>query len=265
MVHRTSHVKLDMDKTSEDADKIDYTPIYTFFRSLRSLIELFSPDKCFFVLEGHAKFRYDLFADYKANRLIKLGSKTKEEVYAYADEIVRLLLMLPITVCRASNYEADDVIGSLSENMKNEELTIVSTDSDYIQLLQRGYPKISIYNPIRKEFMEAPPQNYIALKSLRGDKSDNIPRLVSDRKAESFCENPALFKKWMSIEENRATLAINKQLIEFASVPMEEIEFKEGQRDFKILKEEFKKMEFESITNNKSWDKFEITFNCLRY
>jgi 5'-3' exonuclease len=251
----------------EDLNDIDYVPIFNFFRSLRPTIEKFQPDKCFFVLEGHPKFRYELFSDYKANRkqLVKTSTKTKDEVYAYADEIVRLLMFMPITICRAADYECDDVIGSLAENMKDEELTVLSNDTDYIQLLQRGYPKVQVYNPIRKEFMVAPPYPYLAWKSLRGDKSDHVPGLVGDKKAERLCTTPTEFEKFMSIEENRANFAINRKLIEFANVPMEEIEFREGTRNFSALKVEFEKMKFDSITNNKSWDKFVITFNCLRY
>src|ERR1700722_2315472 len=62
--------------TSDDqcyGDKYSY--VYNFFRNLRPLIEDFSPDKCFFVLEGHPQFRYDLYGDYKANRLVKLASR----------------------------------------------------------------------------------------------------------------------------------------------------------------------------------------------
>lgn len=265
-VHRAVHVGFGT-PPKVAGDKIDYVPIFNFFRSLRPLIELFSPDKCFFILEGHPKFRYDLFADYKANRkeIVKLGSKSREEIYGYADEIVRLLLNLPITVCRAANYECDDVISSLCENMKDEDLTIISNDSDFIQLLQRKYAKVQIYNPMRKEFMEAPTYSYLAWKSLRGDKSDGIPGLMGDKKAERHCTNPKEFETFMSVEENRANFQINRKLIEFANVPMEEIEFKEGSRNFTELKKEFAKMEFQSIINDKSWDRYTITFNCLKY
>src|SRR3974377_2201126 len=46
----------------------EYVLIFNFFRNLRPIIEQFQPDKAFFVLEGHPQFRYDLYADYKANR-----------------------------------------------------------------------------------------------------------------------------------------------------------------------------------------------------
>jgi 5'-3' exonuclease len=171
----------------------------------------------------------------------------------------------PITVARASNYEADDLIGTLCENMRDEEVTVLSNDSDYIQLLQRGYPHCQIYNPIKKVFMEAPDYPYVGWKCLNGDKSDNIPALLKPKKSLDTINNPELFKKFMEIEENRANFNVNRQLIEFRSVPIEEIVLHEGIRNFDIVKQEFERMDFQSIINDKSWVKYTKTFECLRY
>jgi hypothetical protein len=244
-----------------------YLFIYNFFRNLRPIIEDISPDKCFFVLEGHPQFRYDLFADYKANRLIKQAAKkeTMDKFLEAKDEIVRILQYFPITIARASAYEADDVISSLCDNMRDEDLTILSNDSDYIQLLQKGYKNLLIYNPIKKEAMQAPTYPYVAWKCLNGDKSDNIPSLLKPKKALDTVNNPELFKKFMSLEENRANFSINRQLIEFRAVPPEEIILKEGVRNFPAVWKEFARMAFESIINQKSWAKYTTTFDCLRY
>ena len=61
------------EEPTPEPKKVDdsFIIIFNFFRNLRPIIEQFSPDKCFAVLEGHPKFRYDLFSDYKANRIIK--------------------------------------------------------------------------------------------------------------------------------------------------------------------------------------------------
>ena len=246
-------------------DEVIFT--FNFFRNLRPLIEDFEPDKCFFVLEGHPQFRYDLFADYKANRIIKQASRqeSNERFLKTKDLIIPLLQHLPITMCRASNFEADDVIATLCDNMKEEDLTVLSNDSDYIQLLQRGYKQTQIYNPIKKEFMEAPPYPYVAWKCLNGDKSDNIPALLKPKKALNTVTDPDLFDKFMLVEENRANFQVNRQLIEFRSVPEEEIILKDGERNFDLLKESFAFMKFESIINDKSWERFVSTFNCIKY
>ena len=244
-----------------------YNFIFNFFRNLRPLIEEGAPDKCFFVMEGHPKFRYDLFADYKANRIVKQAAKKEslDRFHAAKNEILRIIQHLPITVAQASDYEADDVIGTLCDNMKEEELTVISNDSDFIQLLQRGYRALTIYNPIKKVAMEAPAYPYVAWKCLNGDKSDNIPAILKPKKALDTVNDPELFKKFMAVEENRANFNINRQLIEFRSVPEEEIILKEGVRNYTKLKAEFTIMDFQSIINDKSWEKYTRTFDCLRY
>lgn len=242
---------------------------FNFFRNLRPLIEQFAPEKCFFVLEGHPQFRYDLFADYKAHRIIKQADTkskdTTDRFFRTKDIIVPLMQLLPITTVRAANYEADDTIATLCDNMKDEELTIISNDSDYIQLLQRGYPNIRIYNPIKKAFAEAPEYPYVAWKCLAGDKSDNIPKLLTPKKAVATASSPELFQKFLESEENRANFNINRQLIEFRDVPLEEISFVEGTKNFPALKEAFARMKFESIINDKSWEKYTKTFDCIKY
>ena len=271
-----AHMKIDNEKcqckSPWDSEKQfcygeKYGYVYNFFRNLRPLIEQFSPDKCFFVLEGHPQFRYDLFGDYKANRIIKQASRQEAngKFLEAKDIIVALMQHLPITMCRASNYEADDVIGALCDNMKEESLTVISNDSDYIQLLQRGYSDVNVYNPIKKEPMQAPDYPYVAWKCLNGDKSDNIPALLKPKKALDTITNAELFDKFMSIEENRANFQVNRQLIEFHSVPEEEIILQDGARNFAFLQQAFDQMKFVSITNEKSWDKYCQTFNCLKY
>ncbi len=260
----------------EVPDEVIFT--FNFFRNLRPLIEDFEPAKCFFVLEGHPQFRYDLYPEYKANRLIKLAAANPDDDEATAkkkksqatffktrDIILPLIKHLPITVVRAGNYEADDVVATLCENMRDEELTIISTDSDYIQLLQRGYPSCRIYNPIKKDFMVAPNYPYVAWKCLAGDTSDNIKKLLTPKKVEATMASPEAFQKFMDIEENRANFSINRQLIEFRSVPMEELEITEGVKNFTALKESFAQMKFESIINEKSWQKYCSTFDCIKY
>jgi hypothetical protein len=174
-------------------------------------------------------------------------------------------MYLPVTLCRAANYEADDVCGFLCEQLKDEDVTVISNDNDYLQLLQRGYPHCQIYNPIKKVFMVAPEWPAIAAKCLLGDKSDNIPSLLTPKKAEALLKNPQLFEQFLSVEENRAKFNMNRQLIEFANILPEEVIFQEGIHNFDELKSEFTRMEFRSIVNDASWEKFTKTFDCLRY
>jgi 5'-3' exonuclease len=151
--------------------------------------------------------------------------------------------------------------------MKDEDITVISGDTDFIQLLQRGYKNCRVYNPIKKSFMQAPEYPYVAWKCLAGDASDNIPGFkgIGDKTAQKMLKDPEKFQKFMDVEENRAQFSIFRQLIEFKHVPEEEILLVEGVRDFISLKKEFERMSFQSITNDKSWQKYVKTFDCIKF
>lgn len=236
---------------------------FNFFRNLRPIIEKFSPNKCFFALEGHPKFRYDLYSDYKKNRIIKEASakERKELVSTTSSIVLDILKFFPVTIVKSNDYEADDLIATLADNLKLEDLTIISNDSDYIQLLQKKYNKIQIYNPIKKDFYQNTSYHYIAWKALAGDKSDNIPSIVSKQKAEKLVANPREMLKFFENEENRANFNINKELIEFKIIPLDEIILLEGTNEFDKIKIEFEKLNFNSILQ--SWKKYTSTFKCL--
>ncbi len=248
-------------------DKPDYIMTFNFFRNLRPLIEQFKPDKVFFVLEGHSKSRFDLYPEYKANRIIKYAAKKeeKEQFNVQTAHIIRLLKLLPITTAVASDYEADDVIHTLCQDLRAESNTVITNDSDFIQLLQMKFDNLQVYNPIKKDFMKAPDYHYVAWKSLAGDKSDNIKGLVGDKKAQTLVTTPDKFQKFLELEEHRANFNINKTLIEFQTVPPDQLAIEDGKPDWDQLREEFQKMEFESITNDKSWKKYKETFDCIKY
>lgn len=246
-----------------------HTTIYNFFRSLRALIDKFEPKKVFFCLESKSNFRYALYSKYKANRkIIKLSSTiaTKDTDNSFdeqRDKIIELLQNLPITTVYADGYEADDVIGELSNNLKDEEIIIVSNDTDYIQLLQKGYSNLKIFNPIKKDFVETPKYYYLVYKILAGDKTDNIPGLVSVSKAEDLAGNPKLLSLYLNNKENIANFNLNKELIQFATIPENKLIFNIGSCKLSVLKKEFKKMEFDSMLKESYWSKFEKTFNNL--
>jgi hypothetical protein len=238
---------------------------FNFFRSLRLTIETFKPDVCYFVLEGKPKFRYDILPEYKANR-VKKTEEAKEKSNSFYDEaarIIDLLNYLPIIKAKATHYECDDVISSLCHHNKNNELVIITNDTDYIQLLQGGFLNLKIYAPIKKIFFSAPEYNYVKWKSLSGDKSDNIPSLMSDAKAKRVIANEELMNAFILNEENKRNLTRNESLINFRLIADEDIKISEKGNSFNLLKQEFESLHFQTIIADKYWDNFVETFSCL--
>lgn len=246
------------------ANKIDYTIVYNFFRNLRALIENFEPSKCFLILEGQPEFRKVLFPDYKKNRIVKSGStkeKARHNVLRQADIIYKLASLLPVTLVRAAAYEADDTIYTLATNLKDEEVIIISTDSDMIQAIQNlsGHD-IKLFNPKTKEFIQAPEYLYLVWKSIAGDTSDCIPSVASEEVASVLAQDTSALKEFLAKEENRANFSLNKELIELRLVPEDQLIFTDYTVNYDALFDEFNKLEFVSLLKEPYKEKFIKTF-----
>lgn len=258
-------------KWGEGKQEDQFVIVYNFFRNLRATIEQFNPTKVFFCLEGENNFRYKLYPAYKGNRIIKTGeienSKKEKSALDFSRQrniIINLLPNLPITIVSAETFEADDIIATLAANLKDEEITIYSGDSDFIQLLQKGYKSLKLYNSRTKEYIAVPGFHYLTYKSITGDKSDNIPSLVGPKKAEKIVCDIKKFTNFLDIEENKANYILNKELIELKIIPDEDLKFVNYNINYTSLKEEFFKMDFKTMLEEKYWERFCNTFNNLR-
>ena len=243
----------------------DHYVVYNFFRSLRPIIEKHNPDKVYFVLEGNPKFRTELTGgEYKGNR--KSQGQSFHRQKAAIINIVKTCM--PFTIARHPDLECDDTIATLSvKHAKDgDECVIVSSDSDFIQLLNLSLP-ISLYHPIKKSFIEAPDYDYVTWKALRGDATDNISGIpgVGDKTAHKLINDSEKLRNLLSITENRETFEKNVNLIRLVdfSNDMSTVEISIGTRDFKNLKKIFKDLEFSSMIKEKTWEKYVNTFERL--
>jgi len=125
-------------------------------------------------------FRKDMYADYKATR-----KKMDDELRVQIPLVKELVDALNLPFVELENYEADDIIGTFSRQAKDHEVIIVTGDKDELQLvdehvkvymLRKGFTETQIYG--LEEMMETyglTPKEFIDLKALQGDSSDNIP------------------------------------------------------------------------------------------
>ena len=104
-----------------------------------------------------------------------------------------LLAAMNIKTVSLEGYEADDVIGTLAKRYQKEglEVTVVSGDRDLLQLADshilirlpktsRGKTEILDFTPAAvKETYGVTPEEFIDVKGLMGDSSDNIPGVPS--------------------------------------------------------------------------------------
>ena len=129
-------------------------------------------------------FRHKMFPDYKGTR-----KSMPEELKLQVPILQELLTAMNVPILTLEGYEADDILGTVAKRMQEEgkEVTIVSGDRDLLQLsdehIKISLPKTAkgethIYNYYPKD-VEAEwgvsPKEFIDLKALMGDSSDNIP------------------------------------------------------------------------------------------
>ena len=242
--------------------------IHTFFRSLKPIVEKFSPDYVYFVLDGKPKKRLEMMPEYKGTRTYH----DEDGFSAQRREIITIVkASLPFMTLRHPEAEADDVIAHLvlSSLPPSHEKIIVSSDTDFIQLCQSP-TNTKLYNPITKGFREPPDYPYDIWKAMRGDSSDNIDgirglgnkraaTLASDKHAFNtyFSARPAEFQKFQK----------NVEMISLSSfTPTEEkqIQFSYGQNDLESLRDAFTELQFKSMISSRSWEKFSLPFRSLK-
>lgn len=127
-------------------------------------------------------FRHEAFDEYKANR-----QSTPGELAQQFPILKEILSAMNIAQLELDGYEADDIAGTLSRIGEEEdmEVILVTGDRDYLQLssdktkvliTRKGITELEEYD--RKKIIEEygiTPEQFIDLKGLMGDKSDNIP------------------------------------------------------------------------------------------
>ncbi|MDG3143074.1 DNA polymerase I [Streptococcus suis] len=157
--------------------------IYGFHLMLDHLMERVQPTHILVAFDaGKTTFRTEMYADYKAGR-----AKTPEEFREQFPYIKDMLAARGIASYELANYEADDIIGTLDKmaELEDFDVTIVSGDKDLIQLTdqntvveisKKGVAEFEEFTPAYlMEKMGITPEQFIDLKALMGDKSDNIP------------------------------------------------------------------------------------------
>ena len=242
----------------------DYAIVYNFFRSFRVLIEKFSPDIAYFALEGRPVDRLEQFPNYKAQR----SYHDDDGFQRQKDIIVNLLRRrFPVNVVRHQNYEGDDVLANIATTFhKNDQCTVVSSDTDFLQLYDK-HKHMEIYNPIKKKVLDKPSVNYVLWKSLRGDPSDNIPGFkgVGNKRAMALIENQEKLSDFLSKDDRKSVFERNKSLIQFHEMDtdLEKIETSKPSVDWDAVRAYFTQLEFKTIVNDDSWKKFTETFRTL--
>lgn len=256
----------------------DHAVIYNFFRQLRALVEMHSPTRVYLVMEGTPVKKVAALPEYKANRKVEADSPKALEMakFFYQVGIATSMLELgfPMSIVRHPDFEADDTIYNLIKRSSTAVPWVVaSNDSDFTQLLDE-FTHVKVYNPMKKEFLDWKGEangikySYVHWKALRGDPSDNIPKVpgFSDAKALKVLTVPGTAVGLFSDQALMEVYRRNYELIRFDEWTDEEaarMMSSSPTKDWDKVKGAFNLMGFKSITDDKPWAKFVGTFDHL--
>ncbi len=157
--------------------------IYGFLNMLNRALEDYEPEYMAVAWDRKAPtFRHKEYEDYKAGR-----KKMPPELAMELPLAKELLEAMSITNLELDGYEADDIIGTVARRAEEEGLEplIITGDKDALQLAttktkvlitKKGISEFDLYDEEKmKERYGLTPRQFIDLKGLMGDQSDNIP------------------------------------------------------------------------------------------
>ena len=220
--------------------------MHIMFNSIKKVWREFDGDHVVMCLEGRS-WRKDFYAPYKANRKVTMDQRTPKQMEddelffeAYDDMITFFTGKTNCSVIQQKNAEADDLIATWIQQHPEDNHVIVSTDSDFYQLLAdnviqyngttdqivslEGFKNAKTGETVvdKKTGEPKPPINpdYVLFeKCVRGDSSDNIfsaypgartkgtrnktgiLEAYNDRKTGGFNYNNFMLQRWVDHEE----------------------------------------------------------------
>ena len=132
-----------------------------FLRSLAYAIREVNPTRVIIVYDGAggSQRRRKIHPDYKANRkpgkritrwdAFKNATEEKDAMKIQFSRLIEYLDFLPVNVISIDRIEADDTIAYIAHNLMDEDVTIMSSDQDFLQLVNE---RITVWSPTKKKF-----------------------------------------------------------------------------------------------------------------
>ncbi|MDR2520424.1 MAG: DNA polymerase I [Bacteroidales bacterium OttesenSCG-928-I14] len=255
-------------------DGFDTSAIFGFVNTLEKILKNENPTHICVVFDPIGPtFRHKVYKNYKSKR-----EKTPEIIQYSVPIIKKIISAYRIPILEISNYEADDVIGTIAKKIsKDYKIFIITQDKDYVQLVDEH---IFIYKLKRlKEEFEILGKKEIMIKygfvnplqmidflALMGDYSDNIPGCpgigkVTAKKliakfgdVENLLKNVDLLRKSLKtkIENNKEVILFSKFLATIKTdVPIDfnENDLKRKKINEPVLQSIFEKLEFRQLSS----------------
>ena len=170
-----------------NADGLHTNAVYGFLNIMFKILDQEKPEYLTVAFDVHAPtFRHEMFEEYKGTR-----KPMAEELRQQVPVIKEVLQAMGVKIVEKAGLEADDILGTISRMSERQglEVSVISGDRDLLQLAtehvkiripktKKGQTEIEDY--YAEDVLNAyqvTPTEFIDLKALMGDTSDNIPGL----------------------------------------------------------------------------------------
>ncbi|WP_419466043.1 DNA polymerase I [Alteribacter salitolerans] len=255
--------------------------IYGFTTMILKVLEEEKPTHMLVAFDaGKTTFRHETYQEYKGKR-----EKTPPELSEQLPYMRELLDAFRIKHYEVENYEADDIIGTLSKQASKEnwEVKVYTGDKDLLQLvddnihvamMKKGITNMDTYDEkLVDEKYGITPIQIIDMKGLMGDSSDNIPgvpgvgektalKLLKAHKTvegvyESLDEVSGKKLK-EKLEANKEQALMSKELATIMCNAPVDVSFEDtkmGEHDQEKLVALFKELEFKSLLDKFDGDR----------
>ena len=228
-----------------------------FLRSLAYAIREVNPTRVIVVYDGAggSQRRRKIHPEYKTNRkpgkritrwdAFKNATEEKDAMKIQFSRLIEYLDFLPVNVISIDRIEADDTIAYIAHTLMKEDVTILSADQDFLQLVNE---RITVWSPTKKKFYTprmvmddygVPAHNFLMYKVLMGDKSDNIegvkglgpkklPKIVPDLLTQTTLDLDFILEHagkgeepmHKKISESETQLRLNEELMDLKNPPI---------------------------------------------
>ena len=246
--------------------------IYGMINILSKQVEQLAPDYCAVAFDLKSPtFRHEMYDAYKAGR-----HATPEELLVQFPYAKKCLAAMGFSVLERAGYEADDILGTLAKQAteRGYEAYVLTGDRDSLQLISDTTTVLLATNQDTVRFDRAlfvekygvQPEQFVDVKALMGDSSDNIPGVagVGEKTAlKLISEFGTLDNIYENLPSDKISPSVNKKLEEnrdnaFLSRTLARI-FCETPLDT-----DFESLEYKGIDNDAAFSLFaELEFSAF--